>query len=75
MTEFLADFSEHAFLRYAFFTGVLASVACGVVGSYVVTRRITTSGRDRPQRAGRHGGGPVLPVVYGWSWFHRSWAQ
>jgi zinc transport system permease protein len=29
------------FLRYAFLTGILASIAFGIIGTYVVTRRIT----------------------------------
>jgi zinc transport system permease protein len=32
---------EYAFLRYALLVGLLSSVALGIVGSYVVTRRIT----------------------------------
>lgn len=43
MWEFFEAVREPAntFLRYALLIGVLASVACGVVGSYVVVRRIT----------------------------------
>lgn len=41
MSEFLADLQRHAFLQNAVLTGILASVACGVVGTYVVVRRIT----------------------------------
>ncbi len=41
MFEFVEALSRHAFLRNALLAGVLASVACGVVGSYVVARRIT----------------------------------
>ncbi len=41
MNEFIAAVAEHAFLRNALITGLLASVACGVVGTYVVVRRIT----------------------------------
>ncbi len=41
MEEFLADLSRHAFLRNAVLTGILASVSCGVIGTYVVSRRIT----------------------------------
>jgi zinc transport system permease protein len=32
---------DNVFLVYALVTGILASVACGVVGTYVVVRRIT----------------------------------
>ena len=41
MLEFLTAVQEFPFLRLALLTGLLTSVACGVVGSYVVTRRIT----------------------------------
>ncbi|MCX5772189.1 MAG: metal ABC transporter permease [Candidatus Hydrogenedentes bacterium] len=41
MAEFLTALGRYAFLQYAVAAGLLASVACGVVGSYVVTRRIT----------------------------------
>ncbi|HUW61218.1 MAG TPA: metal ABC transporter permease [Candidatus Bathyarchaeia archaeon] len=41
MAEFLTALGRHAFLQYAVAAGLLASIACGVVGSYVVTRRIT----------------------------------
>ena len=41
MSEFLDALTRHAFLQNALLAGVLASVACGVVGTYVVVRRIT----------------------------------
>lgn len=41
MSGFLAAIAEHAFMRNALLTGLLVSVACGVVGTYVVVRRIT----------------------------------
>lgn len=43
MIEFLRALSDPAipFLRYALVVGLLASVSLGIVGSYVVTRRIT----------------------------------
>ena len=41
MFEFFRDLANHAFLQYAVAAGILASVACGVVGVYVVTRRIS----------------------------------
>jgi len=41
MGEFFEAVAHHAFLQYALAAGVLASVACGVVGTYVVVRRIT----------------------------------
>ncbi len=41
MNEFLEAVANHAFMRNALLTGVLASVACGVMGSFVVVRRIS----------------------------------
>jgi len=43
MSEFWQALGQHAFLRQALAAGLVASVACGVVGSFVVTRRITTA--------------------------------
>jgi zinc transport system permease protein len=39
--EFLTAVIEFPFLRHALVAGALAGVACGVVGAYVVVRRIT----------------------------------
>ena len=41
MTEFFEAVTRYEFMRNAIVTGILASIACGVVGTYVVTRRIT----------------------------------
>ncbi|HAR97776.1 MAG TPA: hypothetical protein DCS11_02525 [Syntrophus sp. (in: bacteria)] len=41
MVQFLTDLGQFGFLRNALAVGLLASVACGIVGTYVVTRRIT----------------------------------
>ena len=43
MSEFFSALFDPqiSFLRYAFLTGLLASVAFGVIGSYVVVRRIS----------------------------------
>lgn len=41
MSLFWAHLFEHAFLQYAILGGLLASVACGVIGSFVVVRRAT----------------------------------
>lgn len=37
---FFEALAQHAFLQNAFVAGLLASVACGVVGTYVVVKRI-----------------------------------
>ena len=41
MNEFLEAVASHAFMRNALLTGVLASIACGVMGSFVVVKRIS----------------------------------
>ncbi len=40
MSSFLEALAGHAFLQHALIAGVLASIACGIVGSYVVVKRI-----------------------------------
>ena len=44
MTELITALSDPnlSFLRYSFLTGILASVAFGIIGTYVVVRRITS---------------------------------
>jgi len=41
MTEFFAALAEQRFLQLALVGGLLASVGCGVIGPYVVVKRIT----------------------------------
>lgn len=41
MHLFLRDLLQHDFLQFALLTGILASFSCGVIGSFVVVRRIT----------------------------------
>lgn len=41
LSETLGAFAEHRFLQYALLAGLLAAVPCGVVGSWVVIRRIS----------------------------------
>jgi zinc transport system permease protein len=41
MSEFLEAIAAHTFMRNALLTGVLASVACGIMGSFVVVKRIS----------------------------------
>ena len=40
MSSFFDAVSSQAFIQNAIVGGILASVACGVVGSYVVVKRI-----------------------------------
>ncbi len=41
MYEFLTDLRQYPFLQNALLTGLLAGVACGVIGTYIVVRRIS----------------------------------
>ena len=38
----IAELFEYTFIRHALIAGVLASVACGIIGAFVVTRRIVS---------------------------------
>jgi len=71
MIEFLQATIEHPFLRNALFAGLLASVACGVIGTYVVTRRITLiAGSLAHSVLGGMGAAYYLRAVYQWNWLH-----
>jgi len=41
MGEFFAALAEQGFLQHALAGGLLASIGCGVMGTYVVVRRMT----------------------------------
>lgn len=70
MSEFLTDLQRHGFLQYALLTGILASVACGIVGTYVVVRRITyIAGGVAHCVLGGMGVARYLQVVRGWDFF------
>lgn len=71
MTEFLNAVATHAFMRNALIAGFLASIACGVIGTYVVTRRITLiAGSLAHSVLGGMGAAYYLRVVHGWEWLH-----
>lgn len=40
MTEFIAALAAHAFLQKALLAGLLASIGCGLIGPFVVVKRI-----------------------------------
>jgi zinc transport system permease protein len=62
---------EHAFLRNALLAGFLASIACGVVGTYVVTRRITLiAGSLAHSVLGGMGAAYYIRTVHGVEWLH-----
>jgi zinc transport system permease protein len=67
--EFFQSLAAHSFLRNALFAGLLASVACGVVGAWVVTRRITViAGSIAHAVLGGMGAAYYLRVVKHWEW-------
>ena len=71
MVEFFQAVSSHAFMRNALIAGVLASVACGVIGTYVVTRRISLiAGSLAHSVLGGMGAAYYLKTVNGWTWLH-----
>jgi zinc transport system permease protein len=70
-TEFFDALIHHAFMQYALFAGVLAGVACGIVGTYVVARRITyIAGGISHTVLGGMGIAFYFSVVYNWKALH-----
>jgi len=71
MGEFFTALQQQTFLQYAFLTGILAGVACGVVGTYVVTRRITyIAGGIAHSVLGGLGAAQYCRTVFGWTWLN-----
>jgi len=69
VTEFLDAAANYAFVQYALLAGVLASVACGIVGTYVVVRRITyLAGGISHCVLGGIGAALYFQRVHGWHW-------
>jgi len=69
VTGFFEALAKYTFLRNALLTGVLASVACGVVGSYVVVRRISyIAGGIAHSVLGGIGAALFLQRALGWEW-------
>jgi zinc transport system ATP-binding protein len=67
LMEFFNAVLEFEFLRHALVAGALAGIACGVVGSYVVVRRITyIAGAIAHCVLAGLGIGRWLQVVHGW---------
>lgn len=67
MFEFIQALQEFAFLRYALAAGILASIACGIVGSFVVTKRISyLAGAISHFVLGGIGIARYLNIVHGW---------
>jgi zinc transport system permease protein len=69
MSLFWEHLLKHAFLQYAILGGLLASVACGVVGSFVVVRRTTyVAGAIAHCVLGGMGAARYLQRVHGVEW-------
>jgi zinc transport system permease protein len=67
MAEFITALAKFEFLRNALIVGLLASLSCGIVGSYVVTRRISyVAGGISHFVLGGMGLARYLSVVYHW---------
>lgn len=70
MGEFLSDLTRYPFLQHALIAGVLASVACGIIGSYVVTKKISyIAGSIAHTVLGGLGAARYFQVVHHWDWF------
>ncbi len=71
MGEFLRAVADFAFLRHALYAGLAASIACGVIGSFVVTRRITAvAGGLAHAVLGGMGLAYWLQTAHGVTWLH-----
>ena len=69
MSEFIHAVFNHSFMLNALLAGILASVACGVIGTYVVSRRITyIAGGIAHSVLGGLGVARYLSIVKGWTW-------
>ncbi|NUQ62737.1 MAG: metal ABC transporter permease [Pirellulales bacterium] len=71
MTQFFYDMGDNPFLLTGLLAGLLASLACGVIGPYVVTRRIVfLSGAIAHMAVGGVGAAiwlaAVFPETMGW---------
>jgi zinc transport system permease protein len=71
MSEFLDAVVNHPFMRNALVAGFLASVACGLIGTYVVVRRITLiAGSLAHAVLGGMGAAYYLRIVHDLGWLH-----
>ena len=69
MADFFAAVANYRFLQFALLAGLLVSIACGVVGTYVVVRRITyIAGSIAHCVLGGLGAAKYLQVTQGWAW-------
>jgi len=69
MVEYFHDLAAHSFLRYSLIAGLIASISFGVVGTYVVARRITyIAGAIAHCALGGIGAAIYARKVLGWAW-------
>jgi len=67
MADFFTSLGQHTFLQMAVLAALLSSVACGVVGTFVVARRITyLAGGIAHATLGGMGLARYLHSVHGW---------
>jgi zinc transport system permease protein len=67
MHEFIEAVRHHAFMQNALIAGCLAGIACGIIGSYVVVRKISyIAGGIAHCVLGGMGAALYLQKVYGW---------
>jgi len=71
MIEELSSLIQMPFVQRMFIAGFLASVACGIVGTYVVVKRVVfISGGISHATFGGIGLAYYLQYTLGWSWFN-----
>jgi zinc transport system permease protein len=69
MVEYFNDLAGNSFLRYSLIAGLIASISFGVVGTYVVARRITyIAGAIAHCALGGIGAALYAQKVLGWAW-------
>ncbi len=68
---FLAALAHNGFLQNALWAGLLASFSCGIMGAYVVARRISyIAGAIAHCVLGGMGAAGYARAVLGWQWAH-----
>ena len=71
MIEFLEALPRFGFLQYALWAGLLSSLSCGVVGTYVVSRRISyLAGAIAHSVLAGLGAARYLQATRDWDWLH-----
>jgi zinc transport system permease protein len=72
--SFLYAVRHYSFMQYALVAGLLTGVACGIMGSYVVVRRITyVAGGISHCILGGIGAALFMQKALGWEWAHTTY--